>query len=1025
MKYLRLFDDKQDYSNEIGDKIEVDFPNVSLVSGGNKSVFYNADVKREAYFFVTEPAGPASLEREIEVTPEMGLINDYRMFSEIYLNDSTENLLPKLVEGSFTIDANDVVKVDETTLQIKNPKKYNSTYVSSFIVSCDEEILDDYFIGFYGLVGPPRYGEDSLLNDNTTGGTRQRDITLMGTLNELFDTPTLKEIARIDSNTIDLTDFFINEFGLVSSLNVVVFKPGENDELIPLTTTNSYVANIIEEKTYDVSETPVLEDFLLLDFTLKCEEDILPTDILFTYGNGPVEESIGVETIETASSDGNDGIVLMGTIEDFLAYANDEGLGIGLIDSKTLGPVNGYLPRFNYIMLCGIMRDGVVLTQKVNIVGVNSSEYGNYSLSTDKLGENKIRFKIPNRFKTPSFYRSYLIGLNNKALKYNKVITPYAFADCPYLESITIPNTVTTIGDRAFYSCENLTNVTIPDSVTTIGEYAFNWCESLTSIVIPDSVTTIGDRAFYYCQNLTDVTIGNGVTSFGEDILYGCDSLTAFYGEYASEDNRCLIVDGVLKYFAPTGLTEYTIPDGVTTIGDRAFYNCQNLKSITIPDSVTSIGNNAFQNCYNLTNVTIPDSVTTIGDNAFYYCRNLKNVDIPDSVTSIGERAFYNCTNLTSVVIGNGVTTIETNAFYGCYNITNVTMGNNVTSIGDNAFYGCNYLTSVYITDIAAWCNISFGNDYANPLCKARNLYLNNELVTDLIIPDSVTSIGNYAFRNCDSLTSVTIPDSVTSIGNYTFYDCDNLTSITIPDGVTTIGESAFYSCDGIRSISIPDSVTSIGQNAFYYCTSLSSVYCKASTPPSLGGTSVFYSDLNIYVPEGSLQAYKTAAYWSNYANFIVEYDYNSTTTISYTTSDGMPANANGLIISNNYQNGAGELTYIGKDIIPASIFRNCDNLTSVTIGNSVTSFGYQAFRYCENLTNVTIGDGITSIEDNVFDNCSTLGTITCLATTAPSLGSNVFYSTPKNGILRVPTGSDYSTWLSRLSSGWIIEYIE
>ena len=268
------------------------------------------------------------------------------------------------------------------------------------------------------------------------------------------------------------------------------------------------------------------------------------------------------------------------------------------------------------------------------------------------------------------------------------------------------------------------------------------------------------------------------------------------------------------------------------------------------------------------------------------------------------------------------ITSIGDSAFSNCYLLTSVTIPDSITSIGDSAFSSCLSLTRVYITDIAAWCNISFGNSASNPLSYAENLYLNNELVTDLIIPDSVTEIGYYAFYSCDSLTSVTIPDSVTSIGSYAFdscnsltsitipdsvtsigggafsdctsltsvtigngvtsisggafQSCDSLTSVTIPDSVTSIGGGAFSSCYSLTSITIPDSVTSIGDNAFYYCTSLKEVYCKPTTPPTGGALMFEYnaSGRKIYVPSNSVSAYKSASGWSEYKSYIVGYDF-------------------------------------------------------------------------------------------------------------------------------------------------------
>ena len=232
---------------------------------------------------------------------------------------------------------------------------------------------------------------------------------------------------------------------------------------------------------------------------------------------------------------------------------------------------------------------------------------------------------------------------------------------------------LTTIYDRAFSDCSSLTSVTISDSVTTIGSVAFAHCSSLTSINIPDSVISIGDGAFFDCTSLRSVTIGDSVTTIGSSAFTWCSSLQEFNGKFATEDGRCLIVDGVLNSFAiGCGATEYAIPDSVTTIGDEAFFRCESLTSVTIPDSVTTIGNYAFSDCSSLTSVTIGDSVTTIGYEAFSNCSSLTSVTIPDSVTTIGDFAFYYCSSLTSVTIPDSLTTIGNAAFTWCSSLTSV-----------------------------------------------------------------------------------------------------------------------------------------------------------------------------------------------------------------------------------------------------------------------------------------------------------------------------------------------------------------
>ena len=429
-----------------------------------------------------------------------------------------------------------------------------------------------------------------------------------------------------------------------------------------------------------------------------------------------------------------------------------------------------------------------------------------------------------------------------------------AFDGCTSLTSVNIPNSVTSIGQSAFYGCSSLTSVTIPNSVTSIGGGAFYECSSLTSVTIPNSVTSIGDYAFSYCSSLTSVTIPNSVTSIRGRAFWNCSSLTSV-----------------------------TIGESVTSIEDYAFYYCSKLTSVTIPNSVTSIGDDAFSDCSSLTSVTIGESVTSIGDYAFEECSSLTSVTINsdaivskgysyssnishifgsqvteyiigESVTSIGYYAFSGCSSLTSVTIPNSVTSIGDDAFYNCSSLTSVTIGNSVTSIGDDAFYNCSKLTKTnYTGDIAGWCNIIFGDNYANPMYYSHNFYINDQEIKDLVIPNNVTTIGGYAFYGCSSLTSVTIPNSVTTIGGYAFYGCSSLTSVTINsdaivnktysnssnisdifgsqvteyiigDDVKGIGKSAFASCSSLTSVTIGSGVMRIGEWGFYDCSSLTSV---------------------------------------------------------------------------------------------------------------------------------------------------------------------------------------------------------
>ena len=324
------------------------------------------------------------------------------------------------------------------------------------------------------------------------------------------------------------------------------------------------------------------------------------------------------------------------------------------------------------------------------------------------------------------------------------------------------------------------TSVTIPNSVTSIGDYAFEDCSGLTSITIPNSVTSIGRFAFYGCISLTSVTIPTGVTSIGKCAFYGCSSLTTL--NFNAINCQDFENNGRYYPFGGTSLATVNIGDSVQRIPANFVRGCSGLTSVTIPNSVTSIGWGAFSGCSGLTTVTIPTGVTSIGASAFYGCSGLTSVSIPNSVTSIGESAFRGCSGLISVTIPNSITSIGGGAFSGCSGLTSVTIPNSVTSIGRNAFSGCSGLTSVSI-------------------------------------PNSVTSIGGGAFYGCSGLVSVVIGDGITNIGRDLFGDCPYLTYLTIGRSVESIENGAFLNCSLLSQItswtSVPPEIGGI--EAFPY----------------------------------------------------------------------------------------------------------------------------------------------------------------------------------------------------------------
>ncbi len=434
----------------------------------------------------------------------------------------------------------------------------------------------------------------------------------------------------------------------------------------------------------------------------------------------------------------------------------------------------------------------------------------------------------------------------------------FVFAGCTSLTSVTIPDNVISIGEVAFEECTNLTSVTIGNSVTSIGASAFEQCSRLTSVTIPDSVTRLGDYAFADCTGLTGVTLGRSVSSLGESAFEGCSGLTSI----AIPDSVTSIGD--YAFDSCTNLTGVTIGNGMTSIGDYAFADCSSLTGITMGNGVTSLGEGAFYQCSSLTGVAIPDSVTSIEDIAFYDCSSLASAIIGNGVTSLGDSSFYECSSLTNVTIGSSVTSIGDNAFFLCDNLSNIAIPNSVTNIGEAAFIYCDYLTNMFIpagvTSIGdgafydCFSLTAIDVDAANRNYSSVDgvLFNKNEdtliqcpcsKVGDYAIPPSVTTIDSSAFNECFLLTKITVSDNVTSVGDFTFTYCSSLTSAIFGNGVPSIGQEAFYYCDSLTNVTIGRGVTSIGSDAFADCASLATVYFQGNSPTPTNDLTVFQDD--------------------------------------------------------------------------------------------------------------------------------------------------------------------------------------
>ena len=446
------------------------------------------------------------------------------------------------------------------------------------------------------------------------------------------------------------------------------------------------------------------------------------------------------------------------------------------------------------------------------------------------------------------------------------------------------------------YLYEGYHEISIPEiiegyRVVGIEENAFANCNGLRKITIPDSVTSIGYNAFANRDSLAYNQYDNAYYLGNDNNPY-----MIFVKPISNEITSCTINE-TTEIIVPNAfsecnaLTNITIPDSVISISDSAFYKCTALTTVTIGSGITSIGDSTFYGCTGLTSVAIGNGVTIIGDSAFYGCSSLTSITIPDSVTTIGNYAFQDCIGLTNITIGNGVKSIGLSAFEACRSLTSITIPDSVTNIESDAFKYCTQLTGVYITDLAKWCELSFSSTlktygegrahFSNPLYYAKKLYLNDELVTNLVIPEGVTRIGAGTFCNCESITDITIPASVTSIGSDAFVGCKNLifthggvsyigdglkskvwlvdcnetvvsvnvpsnvvgfadnafsgcstlTEITLPSDLLRISDGAFSNCENLKSVSfpIPSKITSIGNLAFFGCKKLQGIYIPNS----------------------------------------------------------------------------------------------------------------------------------------------------------------------------------------------------
>ena len=532
-----------------------------------------------------------------------------------------------------------------------------------------------------------------------------------------------------------------------------------------------------------------------------------------------------------------------------------------------------------------------------------------------------------------------------------------------------------------------------------------SWGREITRVIIKQGVTNVGPGAFAKCIKLTSVTLSDSVTRIENSAFSGC-----------------------------TNLTNITLPGNVTSIEDSAFSSCTGLTSFTFPDSVTSIGKSAFSGCTGLTRITIPDGY--IMHYTFAGCTGLTNITLPGNVRGIGRGAFGDCINLKSITLPDNLTIICDDAFSNCKSLTSINIPNKLVRICKNAFRNCQSLKHVDMPSVEKWCNIIFENSYSTPFVYGAEPYIDGKKVEDLVIPDGVTSIGDFAFSEFSGLRSIDISDSVTNIGEYTFAGCTSLTSITIPDSVIDLGKGTFLNCKSLASIALSGGLTSIDESVFYGCTGLTSIAIPSNVKnigsyafyACTGLTSITFSDSVTSIGESAFRDCKnlTSITLTDNVTNIGSYAFLGCTKLA---SINIPANVTSIgsqafylcenlkrvditniekwcAIEFGYQAsplyGTGADLYLnGKMIedlvIPDGVtcigdycFYGCGSMTGIIIPDSVTSIGRSAFSYCTGLTNITIPNGVTNIGESAFRGCTGLTSI-AIPDSVKNIGDSAF----------------------------------
>ncbi len=600
-------------------------------------------------------------------------------------------------------------------------------------------------------------------------------------------------------------------------------------------------------------------------------------------------------------------------------------------------------------------------------------------------------------------------------------IVASAFANNTTVHSIVLPNSIQSIDANAFAGCSSIESMTLPfvglqkqeknssDDAYPIGlifgrdnysgsigteqrYYAYNGVgyqnfsgtfyipASLKSVTITDN--SIPAYAFYNCEGINSIILSDNVEFVGNDAFYNCNNLICNeYGNayYLGSANNKYVV---LVKAKSIDISTCEIHANTRIIASRAFEGSTSFDKLTISDNVKYIGSYAFSNCSALTQISWGNSIEFIGKSAFSGCRSLNDLTLPNSIISIDSYAFSGCTGLERITLGNGLKEIKDGTFNDCSNLLSINIPSSITNItGTYTFSGCSKLEEVHITDLAAWCNIVFNdqslfeNVMVNPLYYSQKLYLNGELITELVIPEGITEIGDYAFVYCTDIVSIKMPNSIASIGDSAFSGCSSVSNIVFSSNLQYIGKCAFRNCDSLTSIVLPDNLRSIDDAAFSSCDNLQTLHLGGCTNMSFDSDSFdtiktiiagSYNIVNLTVSENNTKYYSKN-------NCIITFD-----------GTELVLGCSASIIPND-----GSVTVIGK-----YAFSNI-GVSSIEIPSKIKQIKSYAFYYNQKLSVVTLGSGLELIGESAFSNCSNLTSVTIPASVT-EIGRYAFYRCSK-----------------------------